>query len=126
MKKITQHVNLKIVELSKYQKNIKNDINLTNNNETRITLQKERNRILTKIHNQIRIDENNKINNAIRNIENVPDDSRKMYEAVKNIKRLTPKVQLLIKNENGLTSNEEKQTKIIAEYFKNLFYKNAS
>ena len=50
-----------------------------------------------------------------------------MYEAIKKIKHLrppTPKKKLLIKGKNGLTANSAEQIKIIAEYFKETFYKN--
>ena len=33
-----------------------------------------------------------------------------MYEAVKNIKKLTPKEHLIIKSENGFTANKKEQT----------------
>ena len=44
----------------------------------------------------------------------------KMFEAVKKIKRLTPKEKLIIKTKGGLTSNEKKQSEIIAKYFKEI------
>ena len=50
----------------------------------------------------------------------------KIYEAVKNIKRLAPKEKLIIKTKERLTSNEKKQSKMIAKYFENVFYINAS
>ena len=50
----------------------------------------------------------------------------KMYEAVKKIKRLAPKEKLVIKTKEGLTSNEKKQSEIIARYFENIFYTNAT
>ena len=49
-----------------------------------------------------------------------------MYEAVKKIKRLTPKEKLITKTKEGITSNEKKQSEIIAKYFKNIFYRNAT
>ena len=47
-----------------------------------------------------------------------------MHEAVKKIKHLRPPQKLLIKGKNGLTANPAEQSKIIAEYFKETFYKN--
>ena len=47
-----------------------------------------------------------------------------MYEVVKKIKHLIPPQKLLIKGKNGLTANPAEQSKIIAEYFKETFYKN--
>ena len=52
------------------------------------------------------------------------NDSTKMYEEIKKIKRLRPPQKLLIKGINGLTANPAEQSKIIAEYFKEAFYKN--
>ena len=50
----------------------------------------------------------------------------KMYEAVRKIKRLAPKEKLIIKTKEGLTSNEKMQSEIVAKYFKNIFYTNAT
>ena len=50
----------------------------------------------------------------------------KMCEAVNRIKRLAPKEKLIIKTKEGLTSNEKKQSEIIAKYFENIFYTNAT
>ena len=52
------------------------------------------------------------------------NDNTKMYEAVKKIKHLRPPQKLLIKGKSGLTTNPAEQSKIIAEYFKEMFYKN--
>ena len=46
-----------------------------------------------------------------------------MYEAVKNINKMRPKQSLVINSDEGLTSNGETQTKIIAKYFNDIFWK---
>ena len=48
-----------------------------------------------------------------------------MYEAVKNINKMRSKQSLVIKSDEGLTSNGETQTKIIAKFFNDIFWKNA-
>ena len=49
-----------------------------------------------------------------------------MYEAVKQINKLTPQSPLLIQGKNGtLTINPQEKVEIIAKYFKDVFYKNA-
>ena len=48
-----------------------------------------------------------------------------MYEAVKNINKMRPKQSLVINSDEGLTSNGETQTKIIAKYFNDIFWKDA-
>ena len=49
-----------------------------------------------------------------------------MYEAVKRMKRLTTKEKLIIKTNEGLTSNEKKQSEIMAKYSENIYYTNAT
>ena len=48
-----------------------------------------------------------------------------MHEAVKNINQMRPKQLLVIKSDEGLTTNDETQTKIIAKYFTEIFWKDA-
>jgi hypothetical protein len=123
--KTEKYQNDDIRELSKQQQKIHLDQNSTKNPEKRKELRKKRNKILTQIHNLIIAENKNKIDQQVSNIENMPDDSRKMFQAIKNITNLTPKTKLLIQTENGLTANEAEQANIIATYFKSQFYKNA-
>ena len=121
--KMEKYQNDNIRELSKQQQKIHLDQNSTNNPEKRNELRKKRNIILTQIHNLIIAENKNKIGQQLSNIEHMNDDSRKMFQAVKNITKLTPKAKLLIETENGLTANEAEQANIIATYFKSQFYK---
>ena len=73
----------------------------------------------------IRLEETNKIERKLHNIENTPDDSRRMFQAIKTIKNIKPIKPLLIQSQAGLTANQEEQCKIIAEHFKIQFHKNA-
>ena len=73
----------------------------------------------------IKEEETDKIENKLLCVENAPDDSRRMFEEVKNIKNLIPKTKFLIQSKNGLTANDEEKANIIANYFKSQFYKNA-
>ena len=121
MPKTEKYQNDAIRELSKQQQKINIDQNSTNNPEKRKELRKKRNKILTQIH----AENKNIIYQQLSNIENMPYVSRKMFQAVKNIKNLTPKTKLLIQTENRLTANEAEQANIIATYFKSQFYKYA-
>ena len=67
---------------------------------------------------------NSNVKYALEDLERNENDIMKMYEAVKKIKRLAPKEKLIIKRKEGLTSNEKKQSEIIAKYFENIFYTN--
>ena len=88
-------------------------------------LKNERNKIMNQIHNIIKNEINN-IKYALEDLERNENDTMRMYEAVKKIKRLAPKEKLIIKTKEGLTSNEKMQSEIVAKYFKNIFYTNAT
>ena len=120
-----KYKNPEIKELSEQQKKLNLDQNSITDPIKQKELKIERNKILTKIHNLINSEETNKIEHQIAYIAEAPDDSRRMFEAVKNIKKITPKPNLLIQTKTGLTANDEEQTKIIANYFKTQFHKNA-
>ena len=72
----------------------------------------------------IKNEENEKIKQTTAELENMQNGNTKMYEAVKKIKHLRPPQKLLMKGKRGLTTNPAEQSKIIAEYFKETFYKN--
>ena len=46
-----------------------------------------------------------------------------MYETVKNINKMRPKQPLVIKTDEGLTTNGETQTKTTAKHFTDIFWK---
>ena len=81
---------------------------------------------MTHIHNIIKNEKNDNIKYALEDLERNENDTMKMYEAIKKFKRLAPKEKLIIKTEEGLASNEKKQSEIIAKYFENIFYTNAT
>jgi len=120
-----QTVNEDVKQLSKLQRNLQIRIQSTNNKESIKLLKIERNRVLTEIHNILKRDENEKINRTMKDLERIPHNNTKMYEAFKNINRMKPQQPLLIQGENGLTANPTEQAKIIAEHFRNTFFKNA-
>ena len=64
-------------------------MNSVNDLEKRQQLRHERNRILTEIHDLIRVEETNKV--LLANIEYTPHDSRRMFQAIKNIKNFNTK-----------------------------------
>ena len=99
--KKAKHSNNEIKQLSEQQNKLNIDINSTTDIEKRKVLKKTRNRILNEIYNQIRIEENVKIEEKLIDIEKKPNDSIKMYEAVKNIKRSLPNTPLLIQTKKN-------------------------
>ena len=52
---------------------------------------------MTQIHNSIKNERNDNTKYALEDLERNENDTMKMYEAVKKIKRLTPKEKLIIK-----------------------------
>ena len=115
----------RIQELSKKQKQLHKEFNSTACKHQQKRIKTERNKILNEIHKELKKEENGKISAQMKPIENLPDDPNRTYKAIKQLKRMKPKTHLLIKTENGLTANEETQTKLIAKYFKGQFLKNA-
>ena len=118
--------NEKVAELSKFQLKIKNDISVAKSDEQIKTLKKQRNRVMTKIHNEMKQQEKRKVENIINDLEKCPNDSRKMFDAVRNLKKFKPYSKLLLKSsDSSLTSDDQEHTEIIAHYFKNIFFTNA-
>ena len=117
--------NPEIKKLSELQKKKHLDMNSINNKEQRLQIKQERNRILNEIHAHIKSAENEKIRNALQELENSPNDSQKMFQAVKYLQKISPKAPLLLQSTNGLTANEAEQANLIANHFNKQFNKNA-
>ena len=58
---------------------------------------------MTQIHSIIKNEKNDNIKYALEDLERNENDTIKMYEAVRKIKRLAPKEKLIIKTKDGLT-----------------------
>ena len=118
------HPDPELQQLSEKQKNIKQQINNQPHNIKNDALRKQRNKILTKIHNIVKSKNNSKMGKQLEEIEGTKNDSTRMFTAMKHIQKITPKQPLLINTKEGnLTANETEQSKIIGEHFKNQFYK---
>ena len=115
----------KLLELSKKQKQLRDEINSTKNKEKRSKLKVERNRCMTDIQQFLKDKETKEIENKIEEIENTPKDSQKMFQVIKQLSKQKRVSKLLIESENGFTADEQNQTDLIAEYFKKKFYRNA-
>ena len=70
-------------------------------------------------------EENVQVRTFIQPLIDNQNENQRMYEAVKNINKMRPKQPLVIKSDKGLTTNFETQTKIIAKYFNDIFWKDA-
>ena len=62
-----------------------------------------------------------KIITIVAEIENTKDDSYKMFKAVRGLNQIKQKQPLLIETENGVTSNQKEQVRIVTIFFKEFF-----
>ena len=109
--------------LSDTQRNVQKQIESATNEETKFRLKIYRNRIMTEIHRERKQEENVKVRTFIQSFVDNQNENQRMYEAVKNSNKMRPKQPLVIKSDEGLTTNGETQTKIIAKYFSDIFWK---
>ena len=58
-------------------------------------------------------------------MENYQNDNNKMYEAIRSLKKLTPKEPLLMTSDGEYTTHEQDQADIISKYFEGMFFKDA-
>ena len=112
--------------LSAKQKDIYNKINSTNKSEDRKKLQKERNQTLTELHKEIAMHKEDKIKNTIKPLEDTKNDSNRIYRAVRDLQRLKKKTPLVIKTNDGITTDEDQQLGIITSFFKEMFQSSQS
>ena len=74
----------KILHLSQIQKDINIKLNSINDEQKKKLLKKERNKIITQIHNIIKNEKNNNIKYALEDLERNENDTMKMYEKKKS------------------------------------------
>jgi sorting nexin-29 len=117
-----KYESIEITNLSCQQKKIRNDINATNNKERKIKLKKERNKIISKIHNLIQEEKITAEIEKIEELEKVKNDSTKMFQAARKLQQSKPKKPLMVDGTNGITTNVKEQLEIITTYFRSVFY----
>ena len=113
-----------IQTLSDRQKNIRNQMNTTKNQDTRQKLNDKRKRTLKQLHKTIQATKERELNDQLHDIEKYKDNPSKMFRAIQTITK-TKKEPLTIQDENGLTADSEKVTEIITQHFKGQFHTNA-
>ena len=115
--------NVNIIMLSDMQQNIQKQIESATNEETKFRIRIYRNRVMSEIHGEMKLEEN--VRTCIQVLIDNQNENQRMYEAVKNINKMRPKQPLVIKSDEGQTTNGETQTKIIAKCFCDIFWKDA-
>ena len=101
----------KILHLSSIQKDVNIKLNSIKDKQKKKLLKKEINKIMTQIYNIIKNEKNDNIKFVLEDLKRNENDTMKMYEAVKKIKRLAPKEKFIIKTKEGLTSNKKSSQK---------------
>jgi hypothetical protein len=115
--------NEEIKDLSEKQKKIRDEINSTRNKNTRKEKRIERNKIMTEIHKKIEEEDQKAILEMVEEVENSKDDSRRMFKVVKNLQRIKEKKKIVVDGENGKTTDESQQVKIVTSFFSQMFNK---
>ena len=119
-KKIRFHNN-HLEQLSKEQHKIKLDIESNTDPTVKETLRKNRKQIQKQINNIVKKLEEQELDEKLKNMEKIKNDSNKAHEAIRQLKSLKKKKALLVKNEEGeILCNTEDQIEIISEHFKKM------
>ena len=114
--------NKEIEALSQEQKKLRLDIEANTDKNEKIKLKERRNKLINQIHKLAHKEEVDKINEKCEEIEKYQIDTNRTHQV---IRQLQPKERkkIFIQAENGKTTNEEKQIKIITDYFTSVFKK---
>ena len=113
--------NPEIINLSKKQKDLKNEINSTNDKNKKNRLRLERNGIMRTLHYKLKMLRNIEEEKKIEEIENTKNDSTKMFKVLRKINRNKPKEKLFIKQNENIMTDVDEVTLEITNYFKQLF-----
>ena len=91
--------------------------------DKRVQMKKDRNSKLRKIKQTLKKEEEDDMIKQVEKIEILKDDSRRMFQAVRELKNKEPRKPLLIqKNDSkALTTNKRDHVELITEYFEKLF-----
>ena len=107
--------------LSLEQKAVRTRIDESKDKEERIQLRKVRKQKLRRIKQIKDMKEQDIIMKIVEEIEKQKDDSRKMFEVIKQSQSKNPKKPLLVKNKEGFTANEAEKVEEITKFFNDFF-----
>ena len=79
--------NEEIKKLSEEQRRLRDNISSTRNKKKRETIQKERNKIMRELHKKMDEEEVTKILQMVEEVERSKDDSRRMFQVVKDLQK---------------------------------------
>lgn len=115
-------VNPLISKLSAKQKDIRNIIESTTNENLKNKMKKERNAVMKCLHKEIKIENSQKEEREIEELANTKNDSIKMFKVLRKINRQKPKEKLFLRENSNIIQNENVINTKITEHFKDIFY----
>ena len=86
-----------IKNLSAMQKKIRNDINAISDPGKRADKRKERNKVLKEIHDTLQREQQKEIMRLVEEVETHKDDSRRMFQVVKQLQRRKEKKKIIVR-----------------------------
>ena len=101
---------------------INNQANSTTDDEQRRELKRSRNKVMKEIHAELTREKTDRIEKELAEIETAKDDSNRMFKAIKSMNRMKPKTPLVVEDEEGITTDEERQCEIISSFFERMFH----
>ena len=107
--------------MSKHQKNLRDKIQQTQDNNKRTALKQLRNKVQRDIKKIIKKEENNKILEHIQEIENSKNDSRRMFKATKLIQRKNNNNVCIKTCDGKIVNSTNQKLEIITKYFESVF-----
>ena len=120
--KTKKHEDEKLRELSQHQKKIKLEIENTTSKAVRGELRTKRNKIMKDINKRIKVLNDETINNKLEQIESFKDDSRRCFQATKQLNQMKPKKSLIVYTEDeSVAGSEAEQVKAITKHFHKMF-----
>ncbi len=94
--------------LSKHQKKLRTDINSTKDMEKKTQINTKRNRMMKEIHEKLEEEEIKNILNLVDEVERYNDDSRRIFQVVKELQKLKEKRKIILNGKEGEITRETK------------------
>jgi len=104
--RVRKNENEEIKKLSEEERRLTDNINSTRNKRKRERIQ-ERNKIMRELHKKMDEEEVTKIWQMVEEVERSKDDSRRMFQVVKDLQKRKEKKRIVVDGEDGKTTDEK-------------------
>ena len=113
-----KYVDTELSELSEKQHKIKEDIESCTDNNRRLELRENTRTLRKKIDKIVQKMEERELDEKLKNIESMKDDSNKSHQAVRELKRLKPAKPIYVNDTNSHTATDtERQVELVQDHF---------